>query len=342
MEKPISYYLNGITTTKPYKAIALADVAKAVKCQRSKKLTHTLRSIADREEAARYKRMHFDYVTFSGTFNTRKCSELIAYSGYMVIDLDDVDPVEVKNRLLCQRHFDVALMFTSPSGYGVKVVVASTTADEHKQVFRMYQRFFDKRLGLQVDSSGSDIARACFVAYDEELYYNPHAQWRKIEEYWEEEEEQHGAYSTAFVQSATPRPIYASQSSSGGYNGLSPFDDFNSRGNVVALLKAHNWTINKGASNDANIRFTRPGKNGGNSADLRISDRLFYVFTSNSQFQPMRAYNPAQVFAVLECGGDFSITYKQLLDMGYGEPPRGSWVSNNTFNSEQKTVNRKQ
>ena len=110
-------------------------------------------------------------------------------------------------------------------------------------------------------------------------------------------------------------------------------DDFNSRGNVVALLKAHNWTINKGASNDANIRFTRPGKNGQlcRFENKRIG---FYVFTSNSQFQPMRAYNPAQVFAVLECGGDFSIAYRQLLAMGYGEPPRGSWVSNNTFNSE--------
>ena len=56
----------------------------------------------------------------------------------------------------------------------------------------------------------------------------------------------------------------------------------------------------------------------------------------------MRAYSPAQVFAVLECGGDFSITYKQLLDMGYGEPPRGSWVSNNTFNSEKWIVSCKQ
>ena len=330
MNKKISYYLNGITTTKPYKAIAIADVAKAILCNRSKNRTQTLREIADQEQAAKFKRMHFDYVTFSGTFNTRRSNELINYSGYIVLDLDDVDPVEVKNKLLNQTYFDIILMFTSPGGYGVKVVVASTTANEHKQVFRMYQRCFTSNLGVEVDNSGSDIARACFIAYDKDVYFNPNAKWRKLKDFWDDEEK-HTKQTTAYTQNATQTPIYAVQSSSRNYNGVSPFDDFNSRGNVVALLEAHNWKINKAASNSASIRFTRPGKNGGNSADLRRSDKLFYVFTSNSSFEPMRAYNPAQVFAVLECGGDYSITYRRLLSMGYGEPLSNSWSSNNTF-----------
>ncbi len=327
MKTKINYYLNGITTTRPYKAIALSDVVKAIQCQKSKKLTETLRSIADQGQAAKFKRMHFDYVTFSGTFHARKSSELIGYSGYMVIDLDDVDPMEVKRKLLNQNYFDIALMFTSPSGNGLKVVVASTTADEHKEVFRMYQRCFDKKLGVQVDNSGSDIARACFIAYDEEVYFNPHVKWRKIEEHWEEDENK----ATAYTQSSTRVPMYTSQSNTGGYNGLSPLDDYNSRGDVLALLTAHHWTVNQQASNSANIRFTRPGKNEGISADLRRSDKLFFVFTSNSQFEPLRAYNPAQIFAVLECGGNFSVAYRRLRDMGYGEPKRNNWISNNTF-----------
>ena len=336
--KKMSYYLNGITTTQPYKAIALTDVVRAIQCEKSRKLTETLRSIANEEEASRFKRTHFDYVTFSGTFHTRKCSELIGYSGYMVIDVDDVDPVEVKTKLLSQKYFDIALMFTSPSGNGVKVVVASTTPEEHKRVFRMYQRCFDKQLGVVVDNSGSDIARACFIAYDEEVYFNPHVTWRKLDEYWGEPKRP----TTAYTQSATSLPQYTSQSATGlspyttqsttgGYNGLSPLDDYNTRGDVVALLTAHNWTVNERSSNSANLRFTRPGKKEGISADMRRSDKLLFVFTNNSQFEPMRAYNPAQVFAVLECGGDFSVAHKRLQEMGYGEPTRNNWYSNNTF-----------
>ena len=327
-ERKISYYLDGITTTKPYKAISLTDVVKAIQCRKSKRLTETLRAIDNEEEAARFKRMRFDYVTFSGTFHTRKSSELIGYSGYMVIDLDNVDPVEVKTKLLNQTYFDILLMFTSPSGNGLKVVVASTTASEHKQVFRMYQRCFDKQLGVVVDNSGSDIARACFIAFDEEVYFNPNIKWRKLEEYWEEEKEHR---PIAYTQSATSLPIYSYQSNTGGYNGLSPLDDYNNRGDVMALLKAHHWTVNQRASNNTNIRFTRPGKKEGISADLRTRDKLLYVFTNNSQFEPMKAYNPAQAFAVLECGGDFKVAYRRLREMGYGDPSSNNWYSTNTL-----------
>ncbi len=326
-ERKISYYLDGITTTQPYKAISLTDVVRAIKCQRSKRLTETLRAIDNEEKAAKFKRMCFDYVTFSGTFHSRKSSELIGYSGYMVIDLDDVDPVEVKTKLLTQKYFDIALMFTSPSGNGVKVVVASTTACEHKQVFRMYQRCFCKQLGVEVDNSGSDIARACFIAFDEDVYYNPNVKWRKLEEYWEEKEHR----TIAYRHSATTVPQFTSQSNTGGYNGLSPLDDYNSRADVVALLTAHHWTVNHRASNNTNIRFTRPGKKEGISADFRTTDKLLYVFTNNSQFEPMKAYNPVQVFAVLECGGDFKIAHRKLRQMGYGNLSSNNWYSTNTL-----------
>ena len=311
MERKISYYPNGITTTIPYKAIALDDVVRAIKCQKSQKLTQALRAIANEDEAAKYKRTQFDYVTFSGTFKTRKCDQLIAYSGYIVIDLDDVDPAEVKEKLLNQKHFDIALMFTSPGGYGVKVVVASTTATEHKQVFRMYQRCFSEELGLEVDNSGSDVARACFIAYDEEVYFNPGAKWRKLEKHWDKPqlELQHNAGNGAQQ-----------------FEGISPFDDYNSRGDALVLLEAHGWRKCETKSDE--IRLTRPGKKSGISASFRITDKLFYVFTNNSAFEGSKGYNPSQVFTTLECRGDTKVACRKLLQMGYGEKATRYYSSN--------------
>ena len=312
MERKISYFPNGITTTRTYKAIALHDVVKAIQCQKSKTLTQNLRAIADQEKASKYKRTEFDYVTFSGTFKTRKSDKLIAYSSYIVIDLDDVDPIEVKAKLLNQTHFDVALMFTSPGGYGVKVVVPSTTAEQHKQVFRMYQRCFDEELGLEVDNSGSDVARACFIAYDEEVYFNPEATWRKVEKYWD---------------APSHDPLQHAASNGGGqFVGLSPFDDYNSRGNALALLEAYGWRQCETKTDE--IRLTRPGKKGGVSASFRVSDKLFYVFTSNSAFEGSKGYNPSQVFTTLVCGGDTKVAYKKLLEMGFGEKLTPAYPSN--------------
>lgn len=310
MKTQFSYYLNGIATIKPYKNIALPDVVKAIGCQKSKKLTEAVRKIADEEESNKFKRKYFDYVTFSGTFNTRANSQLIDYSGYMVIDIDDTNPAMVREKLLNQTYFDIALMFTSPRGYGVKVVVASTTADEHKQVFEMYKRCLNNKLGVKVDSSGSDIARACFIAYDEEVYYNPNIKFRKIEDCWEE------------PAPISETPLYTTtQTNAMQYEGLSPFDDFNNRGDVLSLLEAHGWRRCETKAN--NIRFTRPGKTSGVSADFRLSDKLFYVFTSNSVFEPQKGYNPTQVFTLLNYGTlnteAYSNASKQLQEMGYGE-----------------------
>jgi hypothetical protein len=106
-----------------------------------------------------------------------------------------------------------------------------------------------------------------------------------------------------------------------GYNpkefGLSPFEDYNKRGDVVQLLEQHGWkTIRE---NSERIYFRRPGKDTGTSGDILKEKMWFSVFTTSSLFDPQKAYLPYAVFAMLECNGDFTQAAKKLLDLGYGE-----------------------
>lgn len=100
--------------------------------------------------------------------------------------------------------------------------------------------------------------------------------------------------------------------------GLSPFDDYNSRGDVVELLIKHNWTVVR--DTNEKVVFKRPGPTESKSSgDFNKRLNWFSVFTTNSCFQPNRAYLPYAVFAMLECEGDYKLAAKQLLDLGYGE-----------------------
>lgn len=110
-------------------------------------------------------------------------------------------------------------------------------------------------------------------------------------------------------------------------DGTTPGDDFNRRGDCLAILQAHGWRPAGGRY------WTRPGKNGGVSAtwDSPETPGKFYVFSSSAHpFEPESSYSPFAVYAMLEHQGDFSAAARTLGGQGYGEktkrqnPPIGN------------------
>lgn len=98
-----------------------------------------------------------------------------------------------------------------------------------------------------------------------------------------------------------------------------PGDDYNQRGDVLALLKEHGWAVV--FERDGVLHLRRPGKDRGTSATFGIGGtRYFYPFTSSTIFEPGRAYSPFAVYAILEHAGDFIAAAHALAEGGYGEP----------------------
>jgi replicative DNA helicase len=100
---------------------------------------------------------------------------------------------------------------------------------------------------------------------------------------------------------------------------LSPFEDYNLRGDVVTLLDSKGWkAINQQGQR---INLLRPGKTDSKtSGNFHTGLRVLRVFSSSTEFNPEKGYNPSQVFSLLECSGDNTIAYRKLLDLGYGKP----------------------
>jgi hypothetical protein len=96
-----------------------------------------------------------------------------------------------------------------------------------------------------------------------------------------------------------------------------PWDDYNSRGDIIGLLMKHGWSkVKETAARDY---YRRPGKSKGISGDYHKKLNLFKVFTTSSEFEVGHAYTHYGVFKILECGGDSSKAAKRLLELGYGE-----------------------
>lgn len=100
--------------------------------------------------------------------------------------------------------------------------------------------------------------------------------------------------------------------------GLSVFDDYNQRGDVLGLLQNNGWKIvnQKGSK----THLLRPGQTtAATSGNFDHEKNWFSVFTTSTEFEPQHAYLPNAVYAFLECGKDFSLASKKLFELGYGE-----------------------
>jgi hypothetical protein len=97
-----------------------------------------------------------------------------------------------------------------------------------------------------------------------------------------------------------------------------PWDDYNSKCDVVALLESNGWTWIETRGEREFLK--RPGKTDSHiSADYHKGLGLFKVFSTSTQFETGRGYKPFAIYATLEHNGNFSEAAKQLIKDGYGE-----------------------
>ena len=71
-----------------------------------------------------------------------------------------------------QSIIEPALMFTSPSGDGLKIIFAIDTFQaSHADFFAAFQNFFRSEFNQNIDKQCKDVARATFLCYDPECFY---------------------------------------------------------------------------------------------------------------------------------------------------------------------------
>ena len=120
-------------------------------------------------EAAKALKHNLPAVIFGGTFSTRSKAGLITRSGVLVVDFDHL-PAPTVTRAALANDPHVCAAFISPSGTGLKALVAVPTDIEHLRCFKAAEAHFKSAHGLTADPSGKDVNRLCYVSHDVDTY----------------------------------------------------------------------------------------------------------------------------------------------------------------------------
>jgi hypothetical protein len=163
------------TKTRDYDA---HSAIVAIRYGRWKKEVELVREAVQRldKAAAEKNKKQLPALTWSGRFKRRAGNGLIEHSGLLCADIDNVNGQLASVREKLARLPQVFALFVSPSATGLKVLVrVPADAIKHLASFRAVRKLIHDATGLEIDASGKDIARLCFVSYDPDLYYNQHA-----------------------------------------------------------------------------------------------------------------------------------------------------------------------
>jgi replicative DNA helicase len=115
---------------------------------------------------------------------------------------------------------------------------------------------------------------------------------------------------------------------------ITSLEDYDQRGDAVALLISHGWT-EVGTSGER-VNLLRPGETTAKSSgNYHIGKRSLIIFSTSTQFEPGKPYSPSQIFNLLECGGDWTKTAKELGSLGYGSK---TYTSSKELKTEKITV----
>jgi hypothetical protein len=178
-EVRVSFFGAPVTNKRPSATVSLSDVFERLTVDKYyKRCTHALRMISDHQEQQRYKSENFDYVTFSGIFSYGNDQSLTAHSQLLCIDIDHLpnaaEVARVRRLLFDDPYFETLLMFTSPSGLGVKWIIhIDTDLRDHRTWFKLLEAYLLQTYQLKVDPRCINVSRACYLCYDPEAYIHP-------------------------------------------------------------------------------------------------------------------------------------------------------------------------
>lgn len=102
------------------------------------------------------------------------------------------------------------------------------------------------------------------------------------------------------------------------YYSENPFDHYNNSEVGANLLLDFGWKYNK--ENPRYIWYTKPNSTSGERHASWIKEkRVFYFFTTSTEFADRKCYTPSSVLAKGKFNDDYKKTYQYLVQNGYGK-----------------------
>lgn len=171
--RTFSVFDKGIWAKEPKGVMDPYSVYVYIRDGVAREQTERLRTIMDAQGMRLYKCTEFESAVFSGVFKSLEDEAPTRPSGYVCFDFNHVSVQDTKDILMGVEEYETVLLFTSPTGHGVKWVVNNNTVFNHEQFYKVVHDYLWKTYGLEASMEAGDIRHRCFLPWDPEVYINP-------------------------------------------------------------------------------------------------------------------------------------------------------------------------
>lgn len=192
-----SFFPSPVTRVVPSLSITPYSVYRYLVSDIAASATADIRAASTPDQRRELKKKRLDFVVPGAVLNRRCLEGLVSASGLMVLDFDHLGPfpagLDAGLGILSLvaplwDKFDSVLGFVSPSGDGYKLIIdidwdlkdrakivprrALETDGERRAAADAYKSIYEDcgsvcaRMGYELDKSGSDITRACYLPHD--------------------------------------------------------------------------------------------------------------------------------------------------------------------------------
>lgn len=172
MEYKISVFKELLNSKDTPYEVDLIKIYNRLIAGKSKPTVDLIRASKTKQEYEKLKKT-LPCIIFAGLFSQRNGDSCIQHSGLMVLDFDNYpsDEVLLQQRTLLEQNPHVILLFVSPGGKGLKVVVRIPEATKETHP-KYYKQFYDDFGFDNFDANCSNIDRVCYESYDPTPYLN--------------------------------------------------------------------------------------------------------------------------------------------------------------------------
>ncbi len=144
------------------------------------KIISDIRTKAERKLITNKKELPVAYFSARHMVGDKLDENVKRHSGLIILDIDiddnpDTDFIKLKTDLYNDKF--TLICFNSPNG-GIKVIFNTNISklEHHKAYYESIRIYLLKNYTItKIDTSGCNIARACFLPYDSNCYFNPHS-----------------------------------------------------------------------------------------------------------------------------------------------------------------------
>lgn len=176
-----------ISNIFPEGTIGISELIMALKSPAMQQCISTLRNIKDKTAWEEYK-MQLPNVCFNANLSLRGKNIIMTSDGKMVtqnllcynqitaLDFDHIPAVDMKafrQRLISDPY--AYLVYTTPSGHGLKMLVRHDNTDPLVHAW-LYVQLLELFRGYSyIDKCVGDLSRVSYLSYDPDVFYNPNS-----------------------------------------------------------------------------------------------------------------------------------------------------------------------